>query len=60
MSAALNQARAGMLFKRADLPRYRRLRDAPLFRHGRERADFGNAEECAQGSNEIHGPYPPY
>ena len=32
----------------------------PLLGDGLEGADFGGAEERAQGSNEIHGPCPPY
>jgi hypothetical protein len=49
-----------MLFKRADLSRDRRLRDAALLRHGRERADFGDTKESAKRSNEIHGSYQLY
>ena len=60
MCAALDQAGTKMLFKRADLPRHRRLRNATLLRHGRERADFGDAEKCAERSDEIHGSYPKY
>jgi hypothetical protein len=49
-----------MLFKRADLSRDRRLRDAALLRHSRERADFGDTKESAKRCNEIHGSYPQY
>jgi hypothetical protein len=60
MRAALDQTRTKMLFKRADLPRDRRLRDATLLRHSRERADVGDTKESAKRSNEIHGSYPQY
>jgi hypothetical protein len=42
------------------LPRDRRLGDAALLRHSRERADFGDTKESAKRSNEIHGSYPQY
>jgi hypothetical protein len=53
----VDQAGTKMLFKRADLWRHRGLRDAALHCHSRERADFGDAEERAERSNEIHGSY---
>jgi hypothetical protein len=56
----LDQTRAKMRFKRADLPRDRRLGDAALLRHSRERADFGDTQESAKCSNKIHGSYPQY